>query len=77
MFITHKGWYMVTIQVDTVFPTNDGSKCSNTEIALTGSNPWYIGDGLSYTGASSDIDIDTNNGLIIRDYKGTINGVEK
>jgi hypothetical protein len=49
-----------------------------TEIALTGSNPWiWAGDGLSYTGASSDIDIDTNNGLIIRDYKATINGVEK
>ena len=44
---------------------------------MTGSTPWvWAGDGLSYAGAESDIDIDTNNGMIIRDYKATLNGVE-
>jgi hypothetical protein len=68
---------MVTIQVGwTVFQTNDGSNAYTTRNCLNRLNPWiWAGDGLSYTGASS-IDIDTNNGLIIRDYKATINGVE-
>jgi hypothetical protein len=59
-------------------PKNDGSNAYTTaEIALTGSNPWvWAGDGLAFAGASSGIDIDANNGLIIREYKATINGVE-
>ncbi|MGY8954063.1 MAG: hypothetical protein ACKVJP_11925, partial [Flavobacteriales bacterium] len=58
--------------------TNSGSNTYTiAEIALTGSNPWvWAGDGLSYAGAESGIDIDTNNGMIIRDYKATLNGVE-
>ena len=62
----------------TFTPTNNGSNSYTTaEIALTGSNPWvWAGDGLSYAGAESGIDIDTNNGMIIRDYKATLNGVE-
>ena len=62
----------------TFTPTNSGSNTYTiAEIALTGSNPWvWAGDGLSYAGAESGIDIDTNNGMIIRDYKATLNGVE-
>ena len=62
----------------TFTPTNNGSNdYTTTEIPLTGSNPWvWAGDGLSYAGAESGIDIDTNNGMIIRDYKATLNGVE-
>ena len=58
-------------------PTNDGSNDYTTvAIALEGSDPWiWAGDGLNYTGATSGIDIDCNNGLIIRDYKGVFNGV--
>ena len=62
----------------TFTPTNNGANdYTTTEIPLTGSNPWvWAGDGLSYAGAESGIDIDTNNGMIIRDYKATLNGVE-
>ena len=62
----------------TFTPINSGSNTYTTaEIPLTGSNPWvWAGDGLSYAGAESGIDIDTNNGMIIRDYKATLNGVE-
>ena len=62
----------------TFTPTNSGSNTYTTaEIPLTGSNPWvWAGDGLSYAGAESGIDIDTNNGMIIREYKATLNGVE-
>ncbi len=57
-------------------PTNTGTNNYTTpEIALTGDNPWvWAGDGLYYTGANSGIDIDGNNGFIIRDYEATING---
>ena len=58
-------------------PTNNGSNAYTTaEIGLVGENPWiWAGDGLNYGGANSGIDIDANNGMIIRDYKGTFNGV--
>jgi hypothetical protein len=59
-------------------PDNSGSNDYTTsEIALSGDNPWlWAGNGLYYTGASSGISIDTNNAMIIRDYKATFNGVE-
>ncbi len=58
-------------------PTNNGSNnYTSAEIALLGNNPWlWAGDGLSYIGASSGIDIDCNNAMIIRDYKGVFNGM--
>lgn len=58
-------------------PTNNGSNNYTTsEIALLGNNPWlWAGDGLSYTGATSGIDIDCNNAMIIRDYHGVFNGM--
>lgn len=57
-------------------PTNNGSNnYTNNEIALTGANPWlWAGDGLYYTGANSGININTNNAMIIRDYKASFNG---
>ncbi len=61
-----------------IAPTNSGSNDYTTaEIALSGTNPWiWAGDGLSYNGANSGIDIDVNQGFIIREYKATIGGVE-
>lgn len=60
-------------------PTNDGSNDYTTsEIALTGENPWlWAGDGLYYDGATSGKNIDTNNGIIIREYNATFAGIEK
>ncbi|WP_139958822.1 T9SS type A sorting domain-containing protein [Flavicella sediminum] len=57
-------------------PTNNGSNNYTTsEIALTGENPWlWAGDGLYYNGADSGIEIDTNNGMIIRNYTASFNG---
>lgn len=59
------------------FPTNDGSNDYTTaELALTGTNPWlWAGDGLYFNGATESIDIDTNNGIIIRSYKASFDGV--
>ncbi len=59
-------------------PSNDGSNnYTNDAIALEGDTPWvWAGDGLYFTGATSGIDIDTNNGFIIRDYQASFNGVE-
>nr|WKR37939.1 glycoside hydrolase [Wenyingzhuangia aestuarii] len=59
-------------------PTNDGSNDYTTsEIALTGDNPWvWAGDGLHYDGAKEGLNIDTNNGMIIRDYKATFAGTQ-
>ena len=59
-------------------PTNNGSNdYTTTATALTGTNPWlWAGDGLAYTGASSGIDINTNNGMIIRGYQATFDGIE-
>ncbi|MDO6803065.1 T9SS type A sorting domain-containing protein [Wenyingzhuangia sp. 1_MG-2023] len=67
-----------TGMVGQLTPTNDGSNDYTTsETALTGENPWvWAGDGLYYEGADSDIEIDTNNGMIIRDYSATFNGTE-
>ena len=59
-------------------PTNNGSNdYTTTATALTGTNPWlWAGDGLAYTGATSGIDINTNNGMIIRSYQATFDGIE-
>ncbi|MDO6803066.1 hypothetical protein Q4595_11460 [Wenyingzhuangia sp. 1_MG-2023] len=58
-------------------PTNDGSnKYTTNEIALTGENPWiWAGDGLYQNGAKAGIEIDTNNGIIIREYTANFGGV--
>jgi len=59
-------------------PTNNGSNdYTTTATALTGTNPWlWAGDGLAYAGATSGIDINTNNGMIIRGYQATFDGIE-
>ncbi len=58
-------------------PTNDGSNDYTTSaFALPGNDPWvWAGDGLYVAGAGS-LDIDTNNGMIIRSYNGSFGGVE-
>ena len=57
-------------------PTNSGSNDYTTSaIALTGANPWlWAGDGM-YTNTPGGINMDTNNGFIIRSYNATFNGV--
>lgn len=57
-------------------PTNSGSNDYTTAaIPLPGKNPWiWAGNGLAYNGASTGIDIDCNNGLIIRDYQAVFAG---
>lgn len=59
-------------------PTNDGSNDYTTsEIALSGNNPWlWAGDGLYHNGAKNKKEIDTNNGMIIRNYSATFGGIE-
>ena len=57
-------------------PTNSGSNDYTTAaMALTGNDPWiWAGDGFSYGNLSGGLAINTNNGLIIRDYQATLNG---
>ncbi len=59
-------------------PTNNGSNDYTTsEIALNGDNPWlWAGDGLYKEGAKNKKEIDTNNGMIIRNYSATFGGIE-
>ena len=67
-----------TGKVAQFLPNNNGSNNYTTAIIpLEGTNPWlWAGDGLSYTGATSGIDIDVNNGIIIRSYQAVFNGIQ-
>lgn len=57
-------------------PTNDGSNdYTTTAIALSGEHPWiWAGDG-KYTNGYGGLNIDTNNGMIIRDYQAAFGGM--
>ncbi len=61
-------------------PNNNGSNDYTTNaIPLEGDDPWvWAGDGLYYTGAANypdGIHIDTDNGMIIREYSASFAGV--
>ncbi len=58
-------------------PANDGSNdYTSSAIALTGENPWiWAGDGMHSGPNSSGIDIDANNGIVIRSYDANFGGV--
>ncbi len=57
-------------------PNNSGSNdYTGPAWAMPGDNPWiWAGDGI-YTNGYGGINMDTNNGMIIRSYTGTFNGV--
>lgn len=58
-------------------PTNDGSNDYTTAaISLPGDNPWiWAGNGMYSGPNSSAIDIDTNNGMVVRSYTASFNGM--
>jgi hypothetical protein len=62
--------------VNTITPINSGSNnYTGAAWALPGNNPWlWAGDGI-YTNGYGGINMDTNNGMVIRSYSGTFNGV--
>ncbi len=63
----------------TIAPTNSGSNDYTTaEIPLTGTNPWiWAGDGeLTNVAGYGTINMDTNNGFIIRSYDASFGGLE-
>ena len=59
-----------------LMPTNDGSNDYTTSpIALSGEDPWlWAGNGTVTNGPGGSLNIETNNGFIIRDYKAYLNG---
>lgn len=62
--------------INTFTPNNSGSNdYTGPAWAMTGNNPWiWAGDGI-YTNGYGGINMDTNNGMVIRSYTGTFNGV--
>lgn len=58
-------------------PNNNGSNDYTTEaIALTGEDPWiWAGDG-QYSGTPGGINMNTNNGIIIRSYQASFDAQE-
>jgi hypothetical protein len=62
--------------IGSFLPNNSGSNdYTGPAWAMTGNNPWiWAGDGI-FTLGYGGINMDTNNGMIIRSYKGNINGV--
>jgi hypothetical protein len=62
--------------LNTITPNNSGSNdYTGPAWAMTGDNPWlWAGDGI-YTNGYGGINMDTNNGIIIRSYTGSFNGV--
>ena len=56
-------------------PTNSGTNnYTNNAIPLTGSHPWIWAGNGTITNGFGGINIETNNGIIIRDYKAKLGG---
>ena len=62
--------------INTITPNNSGSNdYTGPAWAMTGDNPWlWAGDGI-YTNGYGGLNMDTNNGIIIRSYTGSFDGV--
>ncbi len=56
-------------------PTNDGSDDYTTpEIAISGDDPWIWAGNGTITNGFGSINIETNNGIIVRDYQAAFGG---